>query len=82
MRHAGASKIRIDVAERDGSVEIAVTDDGQGFDMGERPKGFGLTGMRERVVLAGGELDIDSGPAGTTIRAKLPAQRRTARTNV
>ena len=82
VRHAGASRIRIDVAERNGCVDIAVADDGQGFDPGEKPKGFGLTGMRERVELAGGELDIDSGPAGTTIRAKLPAQRRTAGTNV
>ena len=78
VRHAGASKIRIDVAEANGCVEIAVADDGQGFDLGAKPKGFGLTGMRERVELAGGELDIDSGPTGTTIRAKLPVQRREA----
>ena len=78
VRHAGASKIRIDVTEDNGCVEIAVADDGQGFDVAEKPKGFGLTGMRERVELAGGELDIDSGPTGTTIRAKLPVQRRAA----
>ena len=41
-------------------------------------KGFGLTGMRERVELAGGELEIESGPAGTTVRARLPVRRRAA----
>jgi signal transduction histidine kinase len=76
-RHAGASNIRIDVTEHDGCVEIAVTDDGRGFDLGEEPKGFGLMGMRERVELAGGQLDIESAPSGTTVHAKLPVQRRT-----
>jgi signal transduction histidine kinase len=78
VRHAGASNIRIDVTERDGWVEIAVTDDGRGFDLDKKPKGFGLMGMRERVALASGELDIDSGPSGTTVHARLPVQRRTA----
>jgi signal transduction histidine kinase len=76
-RHAGAEHVRIDVAERDGCVEIAVSDDGRGFDASvANGKGFGLTGMRERVVLAGGELEIESSPGGTTVRAKLPVRRR------
>jgi len=77
VRHAGASNIRVDVTEHDGCMEIAVTDDGRGFDLGEKPKGFGLMGMRERVELAGGELDIESAPSGTTVHAKLRVQRRT-----
>jgi len=77
VRHAGASQIRIDVTERDGFVEVAVADDGRGFDpKTARGGGFGLTGMRERVELADGELDIDSGPSGTTVRARLPVRRR------
>ena len=78
VRHAGASHIRIDVSERDGHVEVAVADDGRGFDPETTDGGgFGLTGMRERVELADGELDIDSGPSGTTVRARLPVRRRT-----
>ena len=79
VRHAGASRIRIDVTEHDGCVEVAVTDDGHGFDPETTDGGgFGLTGMRERVELADGELDIDSGPSGTTVRARLPVRRRAA----
>src|SRR3954447_5160766 len=77
VRHAGASRVRIDVEERDGCVDVAVADDGRGFDpQATSSTGFGLTGMRERVELADGELDIDSGPAGTTVHAKLPVTRR------
>ena len=79
VRHAGASRIRIDVTEHDGCVEVAVADDGRGFDPETTDGGgFGLTGMRERVELADGELDIDSGPSGTTVRARLPVRRRVA----
>jgi signal transduction histidine kinase len=34
--------------------------------------------MRERVELADGELDIDSGPSGTTVRARVPVRRSAA----
>ena len=43
-----------------------------------RVGGFGLTGMRERVALAGGELDIQTAPGGTSVRARLPARRPAA----
>jgi signal transduction histidine kinase len=78
VRHAGASRVRIDVTERDGCLDVAVTDDGQGFDLDAQPTGFGLMGMRERVKLADGELDIETGPAGTTVHARLPVRRRVA----
>jgi len=77
VRHAGATRIQIDVTEHDGSVDVAVSDDGRGFDPEQANSGgFGLTGMRERVELAGGELDIDSGASGTTVKARLPVRRR------
>ena len=77
MRHASATRIQIDVTEHDGCVDVAVSDDGGGFDPEQANSGgFGLTGMRERVELAGGELDIDSGASGTTVKARLPVRRR------
>jgi signal transduction histidine kinase len=56
-------------------VEVAVHDNGRGFDVEARPAGFGLAGMRERVGLAGGTLDIESDGGGTQLRARLPAAR-------
>ena len=78
-RHAEAEQVRVEVAEHDGCIEIAVSDDGGGFDSSASDvKGFGLTGMRERVELAGGHLGIESSSSGTTVRAKLPVRRRAA----
>jgi signal transduction histidine kinase len=38
-------------------------------------KSFGLLGMKERVVLVGGQIEIESVPGcGTEVRAKLPVQ--------
>ena len=77
VRHAGANRIRIDVAEHDDAIDIVVADDGRGFEPDTAgSRGFGLTGMRERVALADGELAIQSGAAGTSIRARLPVRRR------
>jgi signal transduction histidine kinase len=58
-------------------VDISVTDDGTGFDAGSVvATGFGLTGMRERVELAGGELSVAPGlQGGTVIHARLPLDR-------
>jgi signal transduction histidine kinase len=79
VRHAGATQIHIDVVEHNGCVDVAVADDGRGFDPDTTHSGgFGLTGMRERVELADGELDIGSDGGGTTVRARLPVRRRAA----
>ena len=74
VKHARAASIDLAVRGRSHEVEITVADDGIGFDPGGAVgTGFGLTGMRERVELAGGELSVLPGPrAGTVIRARLP----------
>jgi signal transduction histidine kinase len=55
-------------------VSLDVTDDGDGFDSSTVDAGFGLTGMRERIALAGGTIDIASGRGGTSVGATLPAR--------
>ena len=73
IKHAGATEVRISMTEHDGELALTVTDDGQGFEIEQAPQRFGLIGMRERVLLAGGDLEIDSAPgAGTRLRAVLP----------
>ena len=72
-RHAGASRVLIEVAQRNGELRVRVTDDGDGFQPDRDSPGFGLRGMRERVDLLSGELEIDSQPgSGTQVTALLP----------
>ena len=57
----------------DGEVGIEVEDNGVGFTSDKSAAGFGLAGIRERVSLAGGTVDVASTGKGTLLRAKLPA---------
>ena len=75
-KHAHAKQVRVAVSESEGELVLEVQDDGCGFDPNLASEGFGLAGIRERVSLAGGTLDIDSDEHGTLIRASLPARRR------
>jgi signal transduction histidine kinase len=74
-RHAGASVVRVEVLERENEIRVRVADDGRGFDLGLPSAGFGVLGMRERVTVLGGRLDIVSGGDGTTMSATVPARR-------
>jgi signal transduction histidine kinase len=68
--HATSAQVAVRVTESDALLEVQ--DDGVGFDTSAQTSGFGLAGMRERVYLAGGRLELESGPGGTTVRAHLP----------
>ncbi len=73
VKHARASRIDLQIQAREGRLDVLISDDGQGFDPVGRHSGFGLTGMRERVELAGGELQIESRRgAGTRAMASVP----------
>lgn len=72
VKHADATQVEVSVITVDAGVLVEVTDDGKGFDPAAATEGFGLVGVRERVYLAGGSLDLDSGPGGTRVRAHLP----------
>jgi signal transduction histidine kinase len=73
IKHSEAASSTLQVTERDGHLEVCVSDDGCGFDPAARRSGFGLVGMRERVELAGGELRIESRPgSGTRVTASIP----------
>jgi PAS domain S-box-containing protein len=75
-RHARAAHIEVTLGVQGGALEVAVRDDGIGFDVDEQRGGLGLVGMSERAALAGGQLEIESAPgAGTTLRARFPLPR-------
>jgi PAS domain S-box-containing protein len=76
-RHAGARAASVTLREMDDGLLLAVRDDGVGFDPEHPRKGMrlGLVGMRERVRLMQGTLDVESAPGrGTTIVAWVPAE--------
>ena len=75
IRHGGAQRAIVEVFEDEGQIAVRVADDGSGFDPDTPRSGYGLTGMRERVSLAGGELEVSSGPRGSTVRARMHSQR-------
>lgn len=74
-RHAHASVVVVHLSSNGPWLRIQVRDDGCGFDpQAPRPHGsFGLMGMRERALNAGGRLSIDSAPGrGTQVTIELP----------
>jgi len=76
VKHARARRVSILLARKDGAVKAVVEDDGQGFDpAAQTGYGYGLVGMRERLALLGGRLEVESGAdAGTTIAAEVPVR--------
>ena len=71
-KHANASAVRLDAWTGDGSVGLRIADDGTGFDPHSAADGFGLTGLRDRLALVGGTLEVTSSPAGNLLTATLP----------
>ncbi|MCQ3022035.1 transporter substrate-binding domain-containing protein [Pseudomonas savastanoi] len=74
MRHAQAHTVEISLTLQDGMMCMSIADDGQGFVVESgRVVSFGLVGMRERVLMLGGRLELDSDAGeGTTLRAYIP----------
>jgi signal transduction histidine kinase len=73
LKHARASRADVSVRYTDASLEVEVLDDG--ISGGVADGGRGLIGMRERVVLLGGELSAGPRPAGGfRVRARIPLE--------
>jgi signal transduction histidine kinase len=71
-KHAHASAVIVSVRIEDRRLIAEVSDNGGGFAVDGVDSGFGLSGMRERVLAAGGVLNLASSEHGTTITAALP----------
>jgi len=72
LKHAQAKHAEVVVNYGAGTIEVTVSDDGKGVGNGDGG-GHGLVGMRERVLVYGGELDAGPQPGGGyRLRAKLP----------
>lgn len=78
VKHARARHARLELRIDGDTVQLKVTDDGRGFDLGAGVDdttigGYGMGSMAERAELIGGELEVSSAPGdGTTVRARVP----------
>lgn len=72
-KHAGASQVVVALSVDAAEARLTVTDDGRGFDPLEA-SGFGLSGLRDRLALAGGELHVDGTTGATRLTAVLPRE--------
>jgi signal transduction histidine kinase len=75
IRHANATKVEINLHEKDGILQLEVMDNGKGISDTAitNPKSFGLIGIKERVHSLGGEVHIVGTPnAGTRLTVKMP----------
>ncbi|QQO23222.1 HAMP domain-containing protein [Bradyrhizobium diazoefficiens] len=78
FRHAGATSVNVVIepakqAAHDGRfcARVRVSDNGRGMEPGQK-LGFGLVGMRERILALGGTLNVVSGAGGLTVEALVP----------
>jgi two-component system, NarL family, sensor histidine kinase UhpB len=75
LRHAGAENVRVALVREDGEVELRVGDDGRGFSFEQAARGLGIAGMRERALLVGGDLRVESRPElGTRVSLRVPIE--------
>jgi PAS domain S-box-containing protein len=74
MRHAQAHTVELTLVLEGDELCLTVSDDGVGFVASEgRPTSFGIVGMRERVLIMGGNLLLESVPdEGTTLSVRVP----------
>ena len=85
-QHSGSSSVAVELVEGGDGVCMEIRDDGHGFDPRDvvpdedGQSGIGVVGMRERLRLLGGRLELESAPgAGTVVRALLPPWTATPR---
>lgn len=76
IKHSNAQAVALQIGRKDGFIHLKMQDDGVGFDLAEAARkrdSFGLSGMRERVALLGGRIDIQSMLGkGTKIQIAIP----------
>jgi signal transduction histidine kinase len=77
---ASATHVSVVIGVAEGTLYLAIEDNGGGFDPAALPSRLGLAGMRERLLLVGGRLEIETSPStGVTLFARIPLRsERTA----
>lgn len=83
VKHADASWVHVTLRVEDHTALLTVLDNGMGFEKpvttprGDEGQGLGLSGMKERVTILGGELRVESKPGqGTAINVAIPVPQQ------
>jgi signal transduction histidine kinase len=72
-KHAGAADVRMILSYQSQAVRLDIRDDGAGFDPDQVNGGYGLRGMRSRILQVGGSLLVRARPgAGTSLSVEVP----------
>lgn len=77
-KHADATQVEATLERTDDEVILTVRDNGRGFatDAPRKHGSFGLTGLRERAYLLGGDVKLESAPGqGTTVEMRIPVKK-------
>ena len=75
--HAGATRMAVRIAAREGSLEIVIEDNGRGFDPGVCLNGEGLSSIRRRIKELSGTVTWETAPGhGTRLTATVPLRAR------
>jgi signal transduction histidine kinase len=76
QKHSQASRVDVEIAGKASEVEVNISDNGRGFKIAEKQKGYGLQGIAERVAQLKGRLNLDSSPTrGTKISVNIPNKK-------
>jgi two-component system sensor histidine kinase DegS len=77
-KHSGANKVLVKMEDKGRSLTLVIKDEGRGFDVGRtatKSESYGIMGMKERVELLGGEVEIISAPGkGTQVIITVPLE--------
>jgi two-component system, NarL family, sensor histidine kinase UhpB len=72
-QHSGAEHVHVRLAREGHRLELTVADDGSGFTFDQAARGLGISGMRERALLVGGDMQVESRlDSGTRVRLTVP----------
>jgi two-component system, NarL family, sensor histidine kinase UhpB len=75
VQHSGADHVGVRLAREGDRVELTVDDDGSGFTFDQAARGLGIAGMRERALLVGGGVEVESRPdVGTRVTLTVPLE--------
>ena len=76
LKHADASRVRVEMARSNGDLELRVSDDGRGFEPSATALN-GLAGLTDRFAALAGSVSVTADDRGTTLEGRIPIEAAT-----